>query len=339
MKNIILIIMVSLSLQSCGQKKETYWQIASVYSPDEKPIKGMKDFYLDQIFQKNFNFRKRNDSLFFELPEKFEIILKNFKSLSQLHLEKEEYFKMENHEFDGDKFLIKFMDNTSTDPKYSIIEFKQISQEDFERNIAKNVAHEQEVAKKMNALKAELAKQSPINLNAVKKLPLKTAVISNDKADHEIALLIPEEIELKETGSVNNEQLGKILVGTFQKNSKIYDIVHPNIDYGLKQVSVWVSTDPTPFHIEDYSSKNPEMFIVKKEKNNIVGYTIRYDEYSDQAVVQSFFSLKYFKSGNSHIFIFADVNRRQTKNYPNADEMNKIINFNYLMSENLSLKL
>lgn len=338
MKNIIIILMVSLSLQSCGPEKETYWQIASVYSPDEKLVKGMKDFYLDQIFQKNFNFRKRNDSLFFELPEKFEISLKDFKSLSQLHLEKEEYFKMENHEFAGDKFLIKFIDSTSTDPKNSIIEFKQISQEDFEKNIAKDIAYKQEVAKKMNALKAELAKQSPILLNAVKKLPLKTVKITNDKADHEIALLIPKEIELKETGSVNNEQFGKILVGTFQKNSKIYDIVYPNIDFGLKQVSIWVSTDSTPFSLSDYSSENPNMFIVKKEKNNILGYTIRYDEYSDQAVIQSFFTLKYLKSGNSHIFIFADVNRRQTKNYPNAEEMNKIINFNYLMSENISLK-
>ncbi|TDG36450.1 hypothetical protein EZJ43_07995 [Pedobacter changchengzhani] len=338
MKNIVLILMVSLSLQSCGQEKETYWQIASVYRPDEKPIKGMKEFYLDQIFQKNFNFRKRNDSLFFELPQKFKVSLKNFKSLSQLNIDEEEYFKMENHEFAGDKFLIKFKDNTLTDPKNGIIEFKQISKEDFEKNIAKDVAHKQEVARKMNALKSELAKQSPIILNAVKKLPLKTVKISNDKSDHEIALLIPEEIELKETGSVNNEQFGKILVGTFQKNSKIYDLVYPNIDYGLKQVSVWFSTDPTPFNIENYYSENPNMFIVKKEKNNIVGYTIRYDEDSEQAVVQSFFTLKYFKSGNSHIFIFADVNRRQTKNYPNAEEMNKIINFNYLMSENISLK-
>ncbi len=338
MKNTIIILMISLSLQSCGQEKETYWEIESVYRVDEKPVKGIKDFYLDQIFKNNFNFKKRNDSLFFELPEKFEVSLKNFKSLSQLNIEDAEYFKMYDYEFAGDKFLIKFKDNTLTDPKNSIIEFIQISKEDFENNIAKNIAHKQEVAKKMNALKAELAKQSPITLNAVKKLPVKTVKISNDKSDNVIELLIPEEIELKETGSVNNEQFGKILVGTFQKNSKIYEIIHPKNDYGLKQVSVWVSTDPTPFRIDDYSSENSDMFIVKKEKNNILGYTIRHDEYSDQAVVQSFFTLKYFKSGNSHIFIFGDVNRRQIKNYPNAEEMNKIINFNYLMSENISLK-
>lgn len=338
MKKIIIILIVFFSLQSCGQEKETYWEVASVYRVDEKPVKGIKDYYLDQIFKHNFNFKKRNDSLFFELPEKFEISLKNFKSLSQLHIENEEYFKMYNYEFAGDKFLIKFKDNTLTDPKNGIIEFKQILKEDFEKNIEKDLAHKQDVAKKMDALKAELANQSPIILNPVKKLPLKTVKISNDKSVGAIALLVPEEIELKESGNLNNEKFGKILIGTFQKNSKIYDIVHPKNDYGLKQLTIWVSTDPTSFSLDNYVSGNPDMFIVKKEKNNILGYTIRYDEYSDQAVVQSFFTLKYLKSGNSHIFIFGDVNRRQIKNYLNAEEMNKIINFNYSMSENMSLK-
>lgn len=338
MKKLIIILIFSFSLHYFGQDKETYWQIASVYRVDEKPVKGMKDYYLDQIFKNNFNFKKRNDSLFFELPEKFEISLKNFKSLNQLHLENEEYFKMYDYEFAEDKFLIKFKDNVLTDPTNSIIEFKQISKEEFEKNIAKANAHKQEVTKKMDALRAELKKQSPIILNSVKKLPLKTVEISSDKSDNAIELLIPEEVELKKTGSVNNEKFGKILVGTFQKNSKIYDIVHPKIDYGFKQVSVWVSTDLNPFDIKDYISENPDMFIVKREKNSILGCTIRYDEDNEQAVVQSFVTLKYFKSGNSHIFIFADVNRRQIKNFPNAEEMNEIINFNYLMSENIILK-
>lgn len=337
MKKLIIILIFSFSLQSCAQEKETFWEIKSVYRVDEKPVKAIKDYFLAEIFKYNFNFKKRNDSLFFELPEKFEISLKNFKSISQLQIDNEAYFKMSNYEFEGDKFLIKFEDNTLTDPENSIIEFKKISKEQFDKNIAEAIAHQKEIAQKLSNLKNELGNNPPITLNNIKKLSLKSKIISNDKSEN-IELFIPNEIELQESGDIKNKKFGNIKIGTFRGSSKIYDIEHSDEDYGLKQLTIWVSTDTATFSMESYVSENPDMVVVRKGKDNVVGYIIRYDFENEKAVISSFFTLKYFKVGNSHIFIHSDVYRSQIKNYPNSEEMKKILNFNYLVSENITLK-
>ena len=339
MKKLILILILTLSLPFYAQEKETFWEIESIYREDRKPFIGLTGAYMQQLYDYNFNFVKRNDRLYFELPEKFEVDLKNFKTLRQLQITDKDFYEMYDHKFNGDSFIIKFKDDATSSPsKNTIIEFKQISKEQFEKNIAEEIAHQKEMAKKINDLKTELEKHTPITLNPIKKLALKSVEINDDKYENDIKLFIPEEIELRESGDVKNEKFGEIKIGTFKDHSKIYDVNHPKNDFGLKQLTIWISTDPSIFSLEKYVSGDPNIVLVKKEKDNIVGYKISYDFEEEKAVIASFFTLKYLKVGSSHIFIHSDVYRSQIKNYPNSEEMNKILNFNYLISENISLK-
>lgn len=339
MKKLILILILTFSLPFYAQEKETFWKIKSIYREDRKPFIGLTVDYMQEIYDHNFHFVKRNESLYFELPEKFELDLKSFKSLRQLHITDKDFYEMYDQKFSGNSFVIKFKDNATLSPsKNTIIEFKQITKEQFEKNIAEEIAHQIEIAQKINDLKSELEKHAPITLDPIKKLPLKSAEINDDKYENDIILLIPEEIELRESGDVKNEKFGEIKVGTFKENSKIYDVDHPKNDYGLKQFTIWVSTDPSTFSLEKYVSEDANTVLVKKEKDHIVGYKISYDFENEKAVIASFFTLKYLKVGSSHIFIHSDVYRSQIKNYPNSEEMNKILNFNYLISENISLK-
>lgn len=81
MKKIILLTLFLFSLISYSQEKETFWEIESIYREDKKPFIGLTGAYMQQLYDYNFNFAKRNGILYFELPEKFEVDLENFKSL------------------------------------------------------------------------------------------------------------------------------------------------------------------------------------------------------------------------------------------------------------------
>ncbi len=336
---LILITIFTLICLSCkSNENETYWEIKDIYREDKKPFNGLTDVLMKEIYTRNFHFIKKNDSLFFELPEKFEISLKNFKSLQQLNLFNKDYFVMYDYKFQGDTFMIRFKDNsTSSDSKNTIIEFNKISKKEFENDIHQVKDQRNKMELKMNAYKNELDKHPQIILNPVQKLPLKSETVLNDKGD-KISFNIPKEITLKESGDIKNEKFSQIQVGTFRGNSKIYDIEHKEYDYGVKQLTIWISTDSSTFSIEDYISKKPNLKIYKKEKNSIVGYDIGYDRKNGEAVINSFFILKYYRTKGSHIFMYADVQRSQMKNFPNHEEMNKILNFNYLLSENISMK-
>lgn len=339
MKKLTLILILTFSLPSFGQEKETFWEIASIYREDRKPFIGLTGAYMQQLYDYHFNFMKRKDSLYFELPEKFQVDLKNFKSLKQLQIKDKDFYEMYDYKFSGNSFVIKFKDNATSSPsKNTIIEFKEITKEQFEKNIAEEIAYKKEIEKKIGNLKSELEKHIPIVLSPVKKLPSKTVEIYDGKSENDIKLLIPDDIELRESGDIKNQEFGNIKIGTFKENSKIYDVDHPKNDYGLKQLTIWISTNPSTFSLEKYVADNPNIVVVKKEKQSIVGYEISYDFEDEKAVIASFFTLKYLKVGISHIFIYSDVYRSQIKNNPDSEEMNKILNFNYLISENITLK-
>lgn len=345
MKKLIIIFLFSFSLQACGQEKETYWEIENIYREDKKPFIGLTGFYMQEIYDNNFHFVKRNDSLFFELPEKFVLDLNNFKSLRQLNITNRDYYEMYDYIFNRDNFIIKFKDNaTSTESKNTIIDFKKISKEQFEKNVAEAISYQKDITKKINELKDELKNNPPIVLDNVKKLSLKSTIISNDKSD-DIELLIPNEVELRVSGDIKNEKFGSIKIGTIKDNSKIYDIKHSKEDYGLEQLTIWISTDKSNFETEKYVSENDAIVLVRKGNNNIIGYTIGYDFENEKAKIVSFFTLKYFKVGNSQIFIHSEVlssdmenNQNRESNKQHLKEMNKILNFNYLISENITVK-
>ncbi len=293
---------------------------------------------MQEILDDNFHFMKRNDSLYFELPEKFQLAINQFKSLRQLNITTKDYYEMYEYTFSDDRFIIKFKDNaTMSDSKNTIIEFKRITKDEFMNGIEEAMVSKKKRLETINSLINELEKQPQITLNSVNKLPLKSQRIQNDKGD-EIFLRIPNEIELKESGDIKNEAFGPIKIGTFKDNSKIYDVEHNGDDYGLKQLTIWVSTDTSTFNMAEYLSENPDIHVFRKDKNSIVGYEIGYDFENESAEIHSFFCLKYYHVGNSHIFIYSDVYRSQMKNFPNLEEMNKILNFNYSISENITIQ-
>lgn len=294
---------------------------------------------MEEINDYNFHFIKKGDILHFELPEKLTLDTRNFKTLKQLGIQGKDYYEMYAFEFSGSNFRIKFKDNaTASGSKNTIIEFEEISEEDFKKDIADEIAHQKDIAEKINTLKIELEKHPLINLNPVKKLPTKVDSLMANTGE-EILLETPTDIRLKESGDLKNEVFGSIKIGTLKDKSAIYDVQHKGEDYGLKQLTIWISTDSSKFTIAEFLAKKINTVVYKRDKDSIVGYDISFDGETNQAVVNSFFCLKYFKAGDSHVFIYGDATRSQIKNFPNDAEMNKILNFNYSLSENISLKI
>lgn len=334
--SLTLLAFVCLSCNS--QESETYWRIKDIYREDKKPFVGLTGFFMQEILDRDFHFIKKNDSLIFELPEKFTVDIKNFKSLNQLQITNRDYYKMYAHDLGSSTFKIKFKDEaTLSDSKNTIIEFEKITKEEFLKDIENAIAHQKKIAAKIEALKSDLTKHPQIVLNEVVKLPQKTENLMNNMGE-EILLNVPTAIEVRESGDLKNEVFGKIKIGTLQKNSLIYDLDHKENDYGLKQLTLWISSDKAAFNMDKYLAEKPNSVLFKQDKNSVIGYEIGYDSETDKAIVNSFFCLKYYKVENSHIFIYGDVSSSQMKNAENLTEMNKILNFNYLISENISVK-
>ncbi len=340
MKNIIILSLLFTSLttlQSSCQEKETYYRIKTIYREDHEPFVGLTAMSMEEILDYNFHFVRKNGSLHFDYPKKLEINLDSFTNLKQLDITEKDYYEMYDYTFHRSSFLIKFKDNaTSSKSKNTIIEFEKVDKEQYDQDIAEAFAYEREVQNKIISLKASLKKQPPIKLLPLEKLTTKVDTIFDDTYDSDIILQIPEQIALYESGDLKNEKFGDIKIGTFKDHSKIYDIEHAE-DYGLKQLTIWVSTDPAGFDMKKFVAGNENMVLVKEEKDNVVGYTISYDFEHDQAIIGSFFSLKYYQVGKTHLFIYGNVTASQMKNAPHDVEMNKILNFNYLISEHITL--
>ena len=164
---------------SCySQNTETYWEVSNIYREDKEEFKGLTGHYMQEIFNYNFHFIKKNDSLYFELPEKFTVNLHNFKSLQQLKIMDKDYYEMSDFVFEGQIFKIKFKDNaTFSNSKNTIIEFNQISQQKFQDDIKEEIAYATEIKQKIGNLKTELTLKPQIKLNEIVKLPLKNCII------------------------------------------------------------------------------------------------------------------------------------------------------------------
>lgn len=334
----ILALFTLVCLSCSSQDTETYWKIDNIYREDKKPFRGLTGAFMQEIIDHQFHFIKKGDSLYFDLPEKFQIDTKNFKSLRQLHITDRDYYEMYAQNFSSGFFKIKFKDNaTLSDSKNTIIEFKKITKEEYLKGVQEVINHQKSIEQKVNSLKSQLEKQPQIILNPVKKIPTKVAELMNNMGE-QIFLNIPTEIALRESGDLKNEVFGNIKVGTLKDKSVIYDVDHKENDYGLKQLTIWISSDSSAFSMDKYLVDEPNFKLFKRDGNNVVGYHVGFDGEEDKAVVQSFFCLKYYKIENSHIFIYSDVSRSQMKNAPNLEEMNKILNFNYNISQNISVK-
>lgn len=339
-RNIIIAIILFLMNLSCqSQNSPTYWKMTKIYREDKTPFTGMTVEGMQEVLDYNFHFIRKGDSLYFELPSTFKIDIRSFKQLSQLHIADREYYEMYDHAFSDDVFQIKFRDNaTTSNSKNTIMEFSRISKEEFEEDINKEIARQKEVRAKINTLKNQLSTAPQIILHQVEKLPVKNQVIQDDKGNP-ITLEVPRGIELKVSGHVKTQQFGPIKIGTFTTNAKIYDLVHPQKNYGLKQLTIWLSTDPADFDLAGYKLESPDRVIFKEDANSVTGYELDYDPKDGKAIIRSVFCLKYKKVGQTHVFIYADVYRSQfSGNFDRMAEMNEILNFNYQLSENITIK-
>lgn len=354
-------LLLATTCLSChSQEGNTYWKIETIYAEDKTPIVGARAAFMQTIIDNQFHFRKRKDTLYFEVPQKFQLNLRQFKHLSQLNIAANGLFDMYTCVFTDNHCLIKFADTRiKSEPKHYIIEFKRLSKEEYLTSVAVVNAQKNIRQAKIDSLKSELKKQPQIRLEEAKKLPLKAHTIFNDRGT-EIVLNIPEEIEVKPSRGFKQAVFGPISVSESKGRSKIYDIEHKDHDYGSKQLTIWVSTDPTPFSLTEYLSKNSNFLIVKQDEHSVVGYQIEcrsddvrsweevqnsvieskmnFDAEKETPVVYAYFCLKYYKIGVSHVFIYAAVIHSQMKNFPNETVMNEILNFNYLISENISQK-
>jgi len=336
-KTLLLLCFTFLLISCSSQEKESYWKVNDIYRENKEPFRGLNGDLMQEVVDYNFHFIKRNDSLFFELPEKFTIDIKKLKNFRQLQIPNKDYYEIYANEFDGDAFKIKFKDNaTLSDSKNTILEFTKLSKEKYLKSINDAVLRQKEMQKKVENLKLELVKNPQIVLNPITKLPQKTDTLINNQG-REILIKTPKEIEIKESGDLKNQVFGNIKIGTLKDRSIIYDLHHKENDFGLKQLTIWMSTDTTAFNMDSFLARQPNILTYKRDKNSVVGYEIVFDESSNQAVVQSLFCLKYYQIENTHIFIYGDAYRSQMKNVDNKTEMNKILNFNYLLSENISI--
>jgi hypothetical protein len=335
----VWIILMIASLNCKSQDGETYWRLSTIYREDKSVFKGLTADAMQEILDYNFHFIRRADRLYFEVPAKFSVDLSGFKSLAQLQIRDREYCKMYSQSFDGDIFKVKFKDlSTTTESKNTVMEFTRISKAAYEDDINKEIARQKAIANEINALKQQLISSPQILLDPLEKLPQKSQVIEDDKED-KINLLIPEEIDLKKTGQIKTEQFGAIKIGTFTKNSVVYDVRHSKKDYGLKQLAIWVSTDQADFDLESWKKTRPNRLIFKDDRNGVIGYELDYDAGKQKAIIRSVFCLKYKKVAQAHIFVYADVFRSQFGgNYDPLTEMNVILNFNTLILDNITIQ-
>ena len=336
---ILLLIVVLMNLACKSQDKETYWKLTSIYREDKTPFKGFTVDAMKEMLNYNFHFIKRGDSLYFELPTKFKVDIRSFKSLSQLDIANSKYYEQYDQSFSNDVFRVKFRDNTTmSESRNTIMEFIRIGKEEFEADIHKVIAHQNEIRTKISELKKQLMTKPEIILNQLVKLPVKDQVIQDDKGN-DIHLQVPQEIKLKESGDIKTQQFGAITIGTFNKDSKIYDVIHPQKDYRLKQLTIWVSTARADFVLANYKQESSDRIIFKEDGNSITGYELGYDPENEKAIISAVFCLKYKKVGETHVFIYGDVGRSQFRgNFNHMAEMNEILNFNCLIAENITVK-
>ena len=337
--SMVLVLTLLANLNCKSQDQETYWEITNIYREDKTPFTGLTADVMQGILDHNFHFIKKRDSLHFDLPTKFSIAIPAFKSLAQLQLKNRDYYQMYKQSFEGDTFKVMFRDlATTTESKNTVLEFIRISKAQYEEHLKEESLHQKKIAEKMNALRLQLRSNPQIVLRPLQKLSQKSLIIEDDKGKA-ITLLVPKEIALKKSGQLKTQQFGAIKVGTLVKDAVVYDIQHPQKDFGLKQLAIWVSTDPATFNLDTWKNESKNRMVFKEDKDGLIGYQLDYDDTKKKAFIRALFCLKYKKVGQAHVFVYADVYRAQfAGNYDPLKEMNEILNFNWLMSANISIK-
>jgi len=333
----LLGIIFALLLSACADNSESYWQITRIHRADNEPLSGLSLMNMQEIIDNNFHFVKRNDSLRFDFPEKFTIAIGDISTLQQLRITEESNYKLYETHFKKDEFYIKFKDNaTLSESKNTIIEFRRVDQKAYHKEVKEAIAARKEVATKFHDFKDQLIANPSIVLKDAPQLVLKEQNIYDDK-ENSIHLKIPAATTLRESGDLNNETFGNISIGTFKENSKVYDLKHPALTNGLRDLNIFVSTAPATFAMEDYIKKNKNHLVFEQTENSAIGYALYHDEKNKEVVIDGLFCLKYLQTDSNHVFVYSYIPRTTSGSEITFSEMNEILNFNYSLLASISL--
>lgn len=260
MKKIILILILAISMQSCGQETNTYWKSENVTKIDSKPFWGITSAYMDMIAEMRIHLSTNNDSLFIDYPFEKKIKISEFQSFTNCKIPSTGQLldSIYDVSITNNALKIKFYYNgTADEEKRFSLNFVNVDKETFHKEV-KNLKEEKsiildkiknidlstlEIPKKPEYLSEQsiLQQLNPIQLaeelvdnNNSFQMISNTFSISKDK----------NQLNYANTGVINSDKLSKIV-------AHINDINFNNIEY-----------------IENEKTKSIDAVFVSKNKMN-----------------------------------------------------------------------
>lgn len=260
MKKIILFLILSISMESCGQETDTYWKSENVTKIDSKPFSGITSAFMDMIAEMRIHLSTKNDSLYIDYPFEKKIKISEFQSFTNCRIPSTGQLLDSIYDVNISKnaLNIKFYYNgTANKEKRFSLNFVNVNKEIFHKEVKKlqeeksKILHNiinldlstLEIPKKPEYLsgQSKLQQLNPIQLaeelvdskNSFQVIS-NTFSISKDK----------NQLNYANRGMVNSEKLGKIV-------AHINDINFNNIEY-----------------IENEKTKNIDAVFVSKNKMN-----------------------------------------------------------------------
>ena len=248
MKKITLILILAISLQSCGQEIETYWKSENVTKIDNEPFHGITSAYMDMIAGMKIHLSTNNDFLYIDYPFEKKIKISEFQSLTNCRIPATGQLLDSIYDVNitNNALQIKFYYNgTADDEKRFSLNFVNMKKEAF-LNEVKNLKEEK--------LKI-LAQINNVDLSTF-ELPKKTEYLS----------------EQSKVQQLNPIQLAEELVGSknsFQVISKTFSISKDKnqLKYTTRGIGNSDKLGKIVAHIKDISFNNIEYIENDKTKS------------------------------------------------------------------------
>lgn len=344
----LIFFSLSLFLLSCNSnaQKTTYWEISDVYRKSGKEMRGVHSAWKDWMLNSNFMFVRKNDSLFFKMPNEFALKESKFKGLEQMTLDKEEkWYIMYDIEVSRNSYKILYDDMATADKnsREFVIEFKRTSKKEFDRKL--NIFHNQinEIKSKINEYKEELSNKLPFELELL-NIENKIDTIANSK-NKNISISIPTDSKLK-PHSDGTQYFNNIKVGGDDETSTIFKISPKDKKYekALFYIGTNIYTktnNSNNFNLNEYLAEDDSNFIVEKDKNFAFYLPIAYEEENQNVIIESFNFIKYFRQKNTDIFIYFKLDNAPIYNgiyAENGTNKEFYINYLYNLIKNIEVK-
>lgn len=341
MKQAVTLFFCFITMTAFSQE-EKYYQITKVQREDKEPFRGFTIAFMQDYLDSYYHFVKKGNALHFDLPEKKVIAENDLKSLNDKKFDGKFWHEIYENKVVGNKYIIKFKDNaTSSSSKNTIIEFTEITKDQYYKNIEEEIAFKTKVASEITSLKERLEK-NPMQLGSPKILDKKTQVIE-DPRNREITFLLPKEYSLRQSGNIKNKAFGELKTGTLKENSIVYEVEKPNTDSSLNDVTIYMLTDKAQkFDIETFLKTQTSYAIITQDKNSFVAYQVSYDFDAEKPIIYSYEMLKYYYFKGTHVFISSSM--QQQDRYLNGvkqpqEDLLPVVKTNFDLLHNISVKI